>query len=382
MKGKQRFFALVLVSFCFILTSCQEKLFGGLQDDKPAVSQQDNKEQEDTAEKPEDIQKDSIITEFNMPLLKEIKFDAPNKYNGCTAVFLDENNILVCFSYSNESGSGTSKFYRYDLENDKAEQFHEENEFLMSEYYTNAKKLKNGNIAFITNTKILIFDKKTLKVVKTYTPPEGISQGDIDISYSGDKAAYTYANGLYSSAIDFSRPRLLIKGTGEAEKAKEARYPIWSKDDSKIFYTMVGYEWVEGIGAIGPDWANKYYFDYEGKYDLCMNHLFTNNKKILLEDAHEPSSHAILDIDKNELTKFDTENACTAEAKVYISDSKVLMHKDNQYYLLDIDSNEKINVCESKENLNIYAWSPSYKRILVKQRDKNEDVSWYVWKLE
>jgi len=193
--------------------------------------------------------------------INKINIDIPDNYSIQDPIFIDDNTVVFYIKdYTNTYKEAI--FYKYEIKNENLSMFYVDSDFNNSPHNSNTKVLNNGNIAFVGNSKLLIFEKDTLRLIKSITYPKEVIE-DVSISNNGDKLAYRTDEGMCVSSLDFKDPILLIKRTGKDLNDLKAVTPgrfKWSSDDKKIGYTIYGYEWTFGLGIINlDDYSNKFY---------------------------------------------------------------------------------------------------------------------------
>lgn len=316
-----------------------------------------------------DLFKTKILDETNK---KELNIDLYEGYRIYNPLFIDDNTILFYANDTNDTYKD-DLFYKYDIKNDNLSIFYIDDDFISTgESYS--KKLNNGNIVFCSEKKILIFEKDSLKLLKSIIFPEEIKGQTVIISNNGDKIAYTSKEGMCVASLEFENPTLLIRDIGEELDAVVPGSFKWSHDDEKILYTLYGYEWTFGIGIIDiKTLSNKFYekSDYYGKS------LLSDNTNILASEAYDTKKFFIIDTDKNIEKAFISD-----EIIRYVSDSSPKRFKipviyiNNHIYIIDIENNEKILVNKTENDLSFESWSPSSKNILL-SKDHGEKLFVY-----
>ena len=194
--------------------------------------------------------------------------------------FIDNTSFIYGVSSPNLTDR---KIFKYSINTGKSICLYEGEIIVMNDIYNSMFKiLNNGN--FVVNVSkenrcnILIFDKNTGSPLKEIICPK--QQINYDISYDGDKIAYSDEKGIHVCDTDFSNNKLILNSS-IVEKSYgngfSAQVLFWTKDN-KISY---GLGWAEeqiGIGVISPDGKNNIFVN-SGDVMNCF--FFPDGKRVI-----------------------------------------------------------------------------------------------------
>ncbi|MFW6016325.1 MAG: hypothetical protein ACOCRK_07785 [bacterium] len=146
------------------------------------------------------------------------------------------------------------------------------------------KELNDGTeVSIYEDDKIVLKDDSKQKTILI---PEDIIY--VDISYDGEKLAYTNERGLYISDLNFQNSELKLASTDYAQ----CQNVKWSKDDSKILFDLYGYDCFEGAALFNlnkneVEWFLNYeYYFYnwiEDKSIIILNYGWPDEEKLIYD---------------------------------------------------------------------------------------------------
>lgn len=323
-------------------------------------------------DKKENINIDSFkIKTLDKSNKKELKVDLYEGYRICDPIFINDNTVLF-YTNNIEGKYEDDFFYKYDIKSDDLSLFYRDDNFTAyGKGYS--KKLNNDNIVFASESKILIFEKDSLKLLKSIIYPDELKGEAVIISNNGDKIAYEDKDGMCVSSLEFENPTLLIKDIGKELDSVGTRYYDWSLDDKKILYNLLGYEISFGIGIIDVETLNNKFYEKVDYFGYCF---LSDNKSILNVYGYDFNEISIIDIDRNIEKSFILDKSISYIFNGSPKGLKIPVIYGNDFCILDIENNEKITINKTESDLFFESWSPSSKNILL-SKDHGERLFLY-----
>jgi len=242
----------------------------------------------------------------------EINPASPPGFCVYTANWLDPDTLLLGYkTIPNDHPAANAnrqiKLFRYDLTTGSTSPLFAgiEDEKALP-FSSRTKTLNDRNIVFQENSRLIILEKGTFKVLKEFTVP-GDGKG-FDLSPDGSSLVYSDAEGLYLTDLNRSYSRLILasrKGKRDIDVQRPI-WPQWSADGQKILYVLGGWEWTYGIGVISPDGTANRFYEFG---DAVLAKWFNDSRRIALGQAPPGSdnpvfSSVILDTTTGETTKL------------------------------------------------------------------------------
>lgn len=182
---------------------------------------------------PFDKEEQKAPSQYNGHTIQQLPFQAENGYRLYSLNWLDNEKLIITTNkYPSTPESGTlRKVYVYDMKSQQSKEIYEG--LLGGDRRTRLKFINDSTFGLQGTTSFVVFDRKSLKVLKEYAFPNNWSE--IDVSYDGQKVAYRTIDGLAISLMNSFSSSVKLETN---EKYSAARRPRWSHDGKKLAYVM------------------------------------------------------------------------------------------------------------------------------------------------
>lgn len=182
-----------------------------------------------------------------------IEADLPQN-SGIGLVNLYNDQVIASIGYRNNENESYIALYAIDTKTGTQKEIYR-NKGYADSWWSDLKVLSNGDLALLTQERILLIEQDSLRVIKETELPA--DRYHYALSNDGTKIAYIKDHCLYISDIGFTEEKLLVKGRTlkgpDGYDHGGPGHPRWSGDDKRLSYILFTYEESEGFGVVNAD---------------------------------------------------------------------------------------------------------------------------------
>lgn len=238
-----------------------------------------------SVKKQKDIDNDYLKSIFGN--ISEIPILLSENKRTTLMLWLDDNRIILDEEISENDDYSIHNPLIYDTKLKKLSNISISNIKIKRGSIVKYQLLENNKICIMLGEKIYLINSDNCSLINTFDIPKDLFSESIDISPNCQKLVYVSESqqSLFVCNLDLTNKIVLNKGTiidNNPETATSPKYPKWL-ENNKVFFIVVGYEWLISFGTINSDGSNYYEFKDFGNEDWVS----LLSADFLLYDTHQ-----------------------------------------------------------------------------------------------